>query len=280
MSPSIHPQHPRTQSTPSHLMQITPTNHPLLQIFSFFTHTAYIACTNPHPNAPIKPSIIMQVILEYSSSSLQSIHYGWWRLPLQCWNTTWRGRIHLLKKLKVRRGCTVPRPLTWPSTKKSDGTKDFLTTDSMDRCNVLLETQFVGNHLREDITQVLSVGVPFPLGGAAGERSDFNIKQPIGAPLLISPWGYLLTSFPQEDTSAKQRGLEIRVFPLLGELPKGIEPHLPVCQLCRWQLGPNMWTSPTTKSLDPIVVTALRVGFPRESHIPATCGFTCNCPES
>ena len=81
------------------------------------------------------------------------------------------------------------------------------------------------------------------------------------------------------DTSARQRGFEIRVFPPLGELPKAIEPHLPVCQLYRWQLGPSMWTSPTTKSLDPIVVTALRVGLPGESHGPATCGFACNCPE-
>ena len=82
------------------------------------------------------------------------------------------------------------------------------------------------------------------------------------------------------DTSARQRGFEIRVFPLLGELPKAIEPHLPVCQLYRWQLGHYMWPSPTTKSLDPIVVTALRVGFPGESHGPATCGFACNCLES
>ena len=81
------------------------------------------------------------------------------------------------------------------------------------------------------------------------------------------------------DTSARQRWFEIRAFPLLGELPKAIEPHLPVCQIYRWKLGPNMWSSPTTKSLDPIVVTALRVGFPGESHGPATCGFACNCPE-
>ena len=86
-------------------------------------------------------------------------------------------------------------------------------------------------------------------------------------------------SFPQVDTSARQRGFEIRVFPLLGELPKAIEPDLPVCQLYRWQLGPNMWSSPTTKSFDPIVVTALRVDFPGESHGPATCGFACNCPQ-
>ena len=111
--------------------------------------------------------------------------------------------------------------------------------------------------------------------GAAGERLEFNIKPPLGAPLLIIPRGYLLTSFPQFDTSARQRGFEIRVIPLLGELPKAIKPHLPVCQLCRWRLGPNKWSSPTTTSLDPIVVTALWVGFPWESH----GAFACNCPE-
>ena len=122
-------------------------------------------------------------------------------------------------------------------------------------------------------------GGTLSIWGAAGERSEFNIKPPLGAPLQNFPRGYLLKSFPQVDTSARQRGFEIRVFPLLGELPKAIEPHLPVCQLYRWQLGPNMWSSPTTKSFDPIVVTALRVGFPGESHGPATCGFSCNCPE-
>ena len=115
--------------------------------------------------------------------------------------------------------------------------------------------------------------------GVAGERSEFNIKKPLGAPLLIFPRGYLLNSFPQVVTSARLRGFEIRVFPLLGELPKAIEPHQPDCQLYRWQLGPNMWSSPTTKSLDPIAVTAFRVGYPVQSHGPATCGFAYNCPE-
>ena len=149
----------------------------------------------------------------------------------------------------------------------------------MDGCNVLPETKFVGTRLHVDTTRVLSVGGNLPPWGAAGERSEFYIKPPLGAPLLIFPRGYLLKSFPRVDTSARQQGFEIRVFPLLGELPKAIEPHLPVCQLCRWQLGPSMWTSPTTMSLDPIVVIALRVGFPGESHGPATCGFACNCPE-
>ena len=149
----------------------------------------------------------------------------------------------------------------------------------MDGCNVLPETQFVGTRLRVDTIRVFFCGSSLPPCGAAGERSGLSIKPPLGAPLLIVPQGYLLKSFPQVDTSARQRGFEIRVFPLLSELPKAILSHLPVSLLYRWQLGPNMWSSPTTKSLDPIVATALRVGFPWESHGPATCGFACNCPE-
>ena len=56
-------------------------------------------------------------------------------------------------------------------------------------------------------------------------------------------------------------------------------PHLPVCQLYRWQLGPNMWSFHTTMSLDPIVVTTFQVGFPGKSHGPVTCGFAVSCPE-
>ena len=149
----------------------------------------------------------------------------------------------MLRKFKVRMGCTVPSltlTLTCPSTKKSDGTKEFATTDSMDGCNVLPEIQFVGTRLQVDITRVLSVRGSSPPWGAAGDRSEFNIKPPLGAALLIFPRGYLLMSFPQVDTSARLRGFEIRVSPLLGELPKAIAPHLPACQLDRWQLGPNM----------------------------------------
>ena len=149
----------------------------------------------------------------------------------------------------------------------------------MDGCNFLPETQFVVTRLRVDTTRVLSVGGSLPPWGADRERSESNIYPPLGALPLIFLRGYLLKSIPQVDTSARQRGFEIRVFPLLGELPKTIETHLPVSQLYRWQLGPNMWSSPTTKSLDPIVVTSLRVGFPGESHGPSTCGFACNSPE-
>ena len=101
----------------------------------------------------------------------------------------------------------------------------------MDGCNVLPETQFVGTRLRVDTTRVLSVGGSLPPCEVAGERSEFNIIPPLGAPLLIFPRGYLLKSFPRVDTSASQRGFEIRVFPLLGELPKAIEPHMPVIPL-------------------------------------------------
>ena len=125
----------------------------------------------------------------------------------------------MLTKFKVRRGYTVPSTLTWPFSKESDGTKAFANTDSMDGCNVLPENQFVGTRLRVD-TGVLSVGVSLPPLATAGERSEFIIKPSFRTPLLISPRGYLLKSFPQVDTSAMQWGFEIRVFPLLGELPR------------------------------------------------------------
>ena len=73
------------------------------------------------------------------------------------------------KKFKVRRGC----PLTWPSTKKSDGTKVFATTDSMDGCSVLPETQFVRTCMCMDATLVSYVRFPSPWGSAE-ERSEFN----------------------------------------------------------------------------------------------------------
>ena len=73
----------------------------------------------------------------------------------------------------------------------------------MDGCNVLPETQFVWIHLREDTTRVLYMGGSLPPWETAGERSEFNIKPSLGAPLLIFPRGYLLQSFPQVDTCGK-----------------------------------------------------------------------------
>ena len=91
----------------------------------------------------------------------------------------------MLKKFNGRRGCTVPRPLTSSSTKKSDGAEKFVMTGSMDGCSVLQETQFVRTHLRMDTTWVLSVGgFLLPLGNV-GERPEFDKMPPLGAPLLI-----------------------------------------------------------------------------------------------
>ena len=78
----------------------------------------------------------------------------------------------------------------------------------------------------------------------------------------------LLKTFPQGDTSARQRGFKIRVSPLLGELSKAIEPYLPICQLYRRKLGLNKWSLPTTKSLDPIVATAIQVDFQGKTSVP------------
>ena len=98
--------------------------------------------------------------------------------------------------------------------------------------------------------------------GDAGDIPEFDVKPPLGVLLLVFSLGYLLNIFPQRDTSTKQRGFDIRVFLIIGELLKAIEPHLPDWQLYRWHLGPNKWSSPTTKLLDPIVATAPTGGLP------------------
>ena len=115
-----------------------------------------------------------------------------------------------------------------------------------------------------------------------GFRSPYGscqsyIKPPLWAPPLIFPRCCLLKSFQQGDTSVRQRAFEMS-FPLLVELPKAVEPYLLVCQLYCWQLCPYKQSWPTTKSLDPILVTILRVGFPGESFRPATSGFANNDP--
>ena len=105
----------------------------------------------------------------------------------------------------------------------------------------------------------LICSVPHPVGAAR----FYDIKPPFGSTLLIFPQGNLLKFFIKGDTSARQQESEIRVFPLLGELPKAIDPQLSVCQFCRWQHGPTKWSSPM--SLDLIVVTSLRVDIEGES---------------
>ena len=58
-------------------------------------------------------------------------------------------------------------------------------TDSMDSCSVLPETQFVGTHLHKDTTHVLSVGGSLPPWRSADEKPEFDIKPPLGVPVLI-----------------------------------------------------------------------------------------------
>ena len=130
------------------------------------------------------------------------------------------GISYIRKKFTVRMVCTVPRPLISPSTKMSDGIKEFATAVSVDGSSVLLETQFFWTRLRTYTTRVLSVWGSLLQIGAAGERPDFDIKPPSEDALLIFARCYLLKSFPQGDTSAIQRGFKIRVFPLLAEPPK------------------------------------------------------------
>ena len=77
----------------------------------------------------------------------------------------------------------------------------------MDGCNFMPENQFFGTRQRVVTTRVLSVGCSRAPWGAAGEMTEYYIKPPFGAPLRNFPRGYLLKSFPQVDTSARQRGL-------------------------------------------------------------------------
>ena len=146
--------------------------------------------------------------------------------------------------------------------------KKLWMTGSVHGGNIPPETQFIETRLRVDTTPVLSIGGSLPNMGAAGERPDIDVKPRLGAPLMIFPRDYLLKSYTQGDSSARQRGFEIRV-PLLSELPKAVEPHLPVCQLYHWQLGHNVWSSTTTGRKTPIVAAAHRVDFPG--------GKTCTC---
>ena len=97
----------------------------------------------------------------------------------------------------VRRGCTVLSPLTWPSAKKSDDTKKFATTGSVDGFSVLLGTQFVLTRLREETSRISPVRSSLPLMETARERPEFAFKSSFGAPHLILPQGYLLKSFQQ-----------------------------------------------------------------------------------
>ena len=78
----------------------------------------------------------------------------------------------------------------------------------MDDCSILPETQLVGKRLHVDTSQALSVGGFLSPMEAAGERPVFDIKPPLGTPLLVFSLGYLLKSFPQGILPHGSGGLE------------------------------------------------------------------------
>ena len=135
----------------------------------------------------------------------------------------------MLNKLKVGMGSPTHKlglPLRNPMAHK------FATTGSVDSCSVLPETQICreppacGHH-----TSVICRWFHSPMA-AAGVSSEFDMKPPLGAPLLIFPRGHVPKSFPQGDTSARQRRVGIRFFLLLFALPNAIESNLPVFHIC------------------------------------------------
>ena len=73
---------------------------------------------------------------------------------------------------------------------------------------------------RGHYTGFISRGFPSPME-AARERPEFDIKPLSGAPLKIFPQDYLLKSFPQRNTSTRQQGFEITVFPQKSEASHG-----------------------------------------------------------
>ena len=119
-------------------------------------------------------------------------------------------------------------------------------------------------------------GFPSPMRVAV-ERPEFDIAPPFGAPLLICPWGYLLMSFPQGDTSARQGGIWNKSFLYHMWAAKGywVPPaHLPVIPLATHSYQVFFDYVITY----PIMVTAFLSGFPGESFRSVTGGFACYCP--
>ena len=97
----------------------------------------------------------------------------------------------------------------------------------MDGFSDLPKTYLLGRRQRVDTTRVLLVGGLLPHMGAMGENPEFEID--LGVPFQSFLLGTLLKFLQRGDASAIQLRFEIRVFPLLGELPYAIEPHLPLC---------------------------------------------------
>ena len=111
----------------------------------------------------------------------------------------------MLKNFKVRRRCTVPSPLTSPSNKKSYGTETFAST----RLSGLLQGPTVDPVYRDPPVHGHNTGFVCrwflsPIG-AARERPEIGVKSPLVSPVVIFPRVYLLNSFLQRDTSARQQ---------------------------------------------------------------------------
>ena len=71
MSLSLHPRHPRTMLTSSHLLQTTHINHSFSRIITYFsshsTLFTYIHHPNLHCKASIRPSVMLQAMLTHYS---------------------------------------------------------------------------------------------------------------------------------------------------------------------------------------------------------------------
>ena len=143
----------------------------------------------------------------------------------------------MLKKCRVRRGCTVPSPLTWPPL-RNPITQKLATTGSVDGCSVLPEAQFFGIRQRVDITWVLSVGGSLPRWNLLERGHSLTPNRHYGLHSCFFLEVTSLSLFHKAILPQDSGDLKV-VFHLLGELPRSMEPHLPACQLCRRQLGPT-----------------------------------------
>ena len=129
--------------------------------------------------------------------------------------------------------------------------KVFWTTGSVGICNVLSEPACAWTPHGFNL-----YGFPSTMG-AVGECPEFYSKQHLRLhswySLEVISWRIFHERILPQDSGGFTSDC---LF--LGELPKAIESHQPVCQLYHYQLGPTKWSFPMTKSLDPIVDTALR----------------------
>ena len=95
-------------------------------------------------------------------------------------------------------------------------------TDSVYGFSVLPDIQYLETDMRVETSRLLSAWFPFSLS----ERPEFDVTAIRNSDNDFS-WNLSLDVFSTKGYSARQRWLEIRAFPLPGELPRCTEPHLP-----------------------------------------------------